>query len=283
MEQYLVEQEQHRGHTIKIYQDPDPYNPREECDELGTMVCFHKRYVLGDSNHGLSSNDFQGWNELEAFLLKERDAAVILPLYLYDHSGITISTKPFICPWDSGRVGFIYVDRDTLRKEYSVKRISSAILEKATNVLEGEVKTYDRYLTGQVYGFRIEDADGEDIDSCWGYYDEPSDIIKECQSIVDHYVEAEEKNKHYPKVEVFVTKGNKFRARIRESITEPTYEVTIGGEEWGKGKGRNHEQKIVSEMNKILADLGTEFVTNASDVMLEELQGIFGGGGGKGA
>ncbi len=275
MEEFLAETEQYQGFTIKIYQDCDPESPRE-WDNLGTMVCFHKRYTLGDEKHGINKDDFESWSDLEGYLQKERNAAIMLPLFLYDHSGITMNTRGFSCPWDSGRVGVIFVDRDTLRKEYGVKRISKSVIERATNVLEGEVKTYDQYLTGQVYGFRIEDADGEDVDSCWGYYDEPSDIIKECKGIVDAHIKAasDEAEKHYPKVEVFVTKGGKFRASIRESVTEATYEVTVGGEEWEKGKGRNHEAKIISEMNSILATLNGEFVAHSANVMVKEIEAI---------
>ena len=41
-------------------------------------------------------------------LVEQMDGMVILPLYLYDHSGITMNTCGFSCPWDSGQVGWIY-------------------------------------------------------------------------------------------------------------------------------------------------------------------------------
>lgn len=270
MEEYLAETEDYRGHKIKVYQDPDPPNPRDKNyqDNFGTMVCFHKRYVLGDEGHGINKDDFSSWDELEAYLIKEVGAAVILPLYLYDHSGITMNTRGFNCPWDSGRVGFIYATRQNIRDNYGVKRIWKGTIDRAKELLEGEVKEYDRYLTGQVYGYMIEDADGEDVDSCWGYNSEPAEIIMECKAIVDRSIKAEEEAtaKHYPKVEVFVTKGRQFRASIRESLIEPTYEVTIGGEEWGKGKGRNHEKEIISKMDTILAQLNSEFVVHSGKI-----------------
>ena len=280
MEEYLVEQEQYRGHTIKIYQDPDPPNPRDSAyqDNFGTMVCFHKRYVLGDEGHGINKDDFSSWDELEAYLIKEMGAAVILPLYLYDHSGITIRTAPFSCPWDSGRVGFIYATKQNIRDNYGVKRVWKGTEERAEKLLEAEVKEYDRYLTGQVYGYMVEDADGEDVDSCWGYNDEPSELIKECKAIVDRSIkmEDEEANKHYPKVDVFVTKGMQFRASVRESIVEPTYEVTIGGESWEQGKGRNHEDKIKEKADLIIGSLIGHYEQNFGEIDLRD-----GGGGGK--
>lgn len=96
--------------------------------------------------------------------------AIILPLYLYDHSGITISCSPFSCPWDSGQVGFVWVSMDDVRKEYSCRAVTKTIREKAIKCLQQEIETYDEYLTGQVYGYVVKDEDGEDLDSCWGFY-----------------------------------------------------------------------------------------------------------------
>jgi hypothetical protein len=129
-----------------MYQDFD--NPRS-WDNLGTMVCFHNRYDLGD-NHHYNHNNYNGWDEMKNSITKEEDVAVILPLYLYDHSGITMSTSPFSCRWDSGQVGWTFVSKKKIREEYGVKRISKELIEKVTEMLEGEVRTYDMYLTGEL-------------------------------------------------------------------------------------------------------------------------------------
>ncbi len=39
-------------------------------------------------------------------LIEEEKAIFITSLYLYDHSGITVSTWPVSCQWDSGQAGF---------------------------------------------------------------------------------------------------------------------------------------------------------------------------------
>ena len=73
-----------------------------------------------------------------------------LPLFLYDHSGITISTGSFGCRWDSGLVGFIWTADETATQEW----------------LESEVKTYDQYLTGEQYDVLVKH--GEDVISVCG-------------------------------------------------------------------------------------------------------------------
>jgi hypothetical protein len=176
---------------IRIVQDQSPESPRE-WDNLGTMLCVHNRYDLGDSTD-INHNDFDSWAEMEKHLYKKEDAAIVLPLYLYDHSGITISTGSFSCRFDSGQIGFIYISRAKILKEYGRKIVTKALKEKVTTYLEGEVKTYDQYLTGEVYGFIVEEAtemvklsreeyeagvcdnvesetEWAEIDSCWGFY-----------------------------------------------------------------------------------------------------------------
>jgi hypothetical protein len=158
-----IQKFEHNGRSVAIYQDEDPESPRD-WDNLGIMVCFHKRYTLGDDKVRYRDSDYASWDALEAQLKKD-GAALILPLYLYDHSGISMSTSEFSCPWDSGQVGFIYVSRTKVLEEYSVKRLSKKALTHARVVLESEVKTYDQYLRGDVYGYDIEDGD-----SCWGFF-----------------------------------------------------------------------------------------------------------------
>ena len=153
---------------VEIYQDEDPPNPRKEFDHLGKMVCFHRRYDLGDKHDFVRSEDFDGWIAMEKYLRDTRQAVIVLPLYLYDHSGITISAEPFSCHWDSEQVGFIYVDAATVEKEFGL--LSKKARNKAEDYLLFEVEEYDQYLRGDVYGYRVLDKDGNEADSCWGCF-----------------------------------------------------------------------------------------------------------------
>lgn len=173
------------GRTLELYQDSTHEGPRE-WDNNGIMVCWHSRYTLGDKHDFETPEAFGAW-------FKENEADVIahLPLYLYDHSGITMSTRPFSCPWDSGPVGWIYATRESL--ESGGHDVASLTKEKVAEWLRGEVATYDQYLRGDVYGFMVRkapcphcEAEGEISDevgdSCWGFYgDDPVE-----NGIVDH-------------------------------------------------------------------------------------------------
>jgi hypothetical protein len=171
------------------------------------MVCWHNRYNLGDyEKNGRRSiagkdeltfddpSDFQEWAE------ENKQNLIMLPLYLYDHSGITMNTGGFSCPWDSGQVGYIFVTKEQIRKEYDWKLITAARRSKILEYLKGEVTVYDQYLTGDVYGYQLyrldlapdmelEDDDdpadyGEEIDSCWGFYG-LKDLKAELKTTID--------------------------------------------------------------------------------------------------
>ena len=166
-----------KRYELKIEHDQDPLHPRREWDNLGTMVCFHRRYDLGDKTD-YRSEDFDSWEELENNILENEGEVVMLPLYLYDHSGITISTSPFGCSWDSGKVGVIFVSKHKIKKEGIDE-------SKVEEYLKNEVETYDSFLRGDVYQYKVYEIEtcnlGHEhktlIECCGGYFDE-----EECES-----------------------------------------------------------------------------------------------------
>lgn len=157
-------------YTVKTEQDPEPESPRE-WDNLGVMVCFRSRSTLGDK-HDYKFHDYNSWDEMGADIVKREKVAAILPLFVYEHGGMTMNTTGFSCPWDSGQVGFIYMTKEKYLENFGGKIMTPKRKQHAKEILVGEVETYDQYLQGEVYGFKILDEDDNEIDSCWGYYGE---------------------------------------------------------------------------------------------------------------
>ena len=222
----LVESEEFdHGIVGKIYYDEDPLNPRKEWDHAATMVCWHRRYSLGDEQPTCEPGDYfrnmvddecphcggtgdepgaepEGDYDLvpncthcdgtgvvsddEVMGLVEK-AYYILPLFLYDHSGITMSTGSFSCPWDSGQVGWIYISIEKAASE------GWKTPEQAYKAMQAEVEEYDHYLTGQCYGYVVEDADGEGVDSCWGFLGDSDYVRGEMRAAAMSAVEAANK------------------------------------------------------------------------------------------
>lgn len=181
-------EEKYKGYIVRVLTDDDPQDPRD-WDNLGTMYCFHPRYILGDPHN----TDIEG---IKKYVEKEN--VLSLPLYLYDHSGISMSTGrnyPFNCRWDSMQVGYITAHYGTIRQEFAFQDITDEILKKAEDILKSEVETYNKFLMGMVYGYCIyreekcdECGNEEEIleESCWGFFEEPEEIMKEAKNLVDH-------------------------------------------------------------------------------------------------
>jgi hypothetical protein len=158
--------------TLIVTYDDCAESPRE-WDNLTKMLFFGKHKHLGDK-HNINADDYNGWNELEEAIKKEYDVVMIKKVYAYIHSGMTISTQPFSCPWDSGVLGFVIITKADLRKEYNWKVLTqkriNEVYNRLDNIMDGEVKVLDYYVSGDVYGFRIEDKNGDIEDSCYGFY-----------------------------------------------------------------------------------------------------------------
>lgn len=158
------------GLAVKLYHDEDAQNPREDENDPAVMVCWHRRYTLGDDKKNWAER-WEGPADFLAWAKRTRTAFMVL--YLYDHSGISMSCSSFVgrahhADWDSGPVGFIYWDKARAAALGCDKpEWRRARKEKD---MRQQVETYNQYLTGDVYGYVVEDADGEHLDSCWGFF-----------------------------------------------------------------------------------------------------------------
>lgn len=58
-------------------------------------------------------------------------------------------------------------------------------------------------------------------------------------------------------VKVFVTKTRKFRATI-SGPGKPTYEVTVGGNNWRLGLGKEHVEQVADQIKRLVKDINKE-------------------------
>lgn len=148
----------------QIVIDDNPINPRDY-ENLGTIICTNSAY----HKYGLGDNYSNNIEEIEAILNSPDNIA--LPLYAYIHSGIILSTNEFNCPWDSGQIGCIFTSKENIKKNFNIKRLTNKMVEKTKEYLKEEISIYNHYLSGEVYGYIINNSDGTEINSCYGYYD----------------------------------------------------------------------------------------------------------------
>ena len=179
------------GNIISIVYDNNAENPFTEWDSENSIQFFflHKNYTLSKEGYNFSDYSdmirrmakqllptsvlnwkwieeglYYGFNDEEnEKLLNLMDRyAYVLPVYMYDHSGITIRTTPFSCGWDSGKVGYVAMTK----REAKANKFKK---QQSYDYLIETIKSIDNYITGEVFGFYVEDSE-EVIDSCFGFY-----------------------------------------------------------------------------------------------------------------
>lgn len=197
-----VKTKQIGNYTINVYYDEMSCNPRLEWDNASHMV-VRSRYLEVESNeveqtinslcnkYGIENEDMGFLEVIEAL----NEHIVIKPISLYVHSGMTVWYGSPTCRWDSGYIGFGYMEHEDLyssvcdrdKKHYPNWR------DQCEAVMGGEMDVLDRCLRGEVYGYVIEDMDGEHIDSCWGFYEDAEEVMKEAEEMIpEEVVELEE-------------------------------------------------------------------------------------------
>lgn len=229
---------EYKGHTITVdHDDMGVTDSPRDWDNLGTMACCHGRYNLGDEQvdpegmtvecpacngsgelDGVTVESHAAYGERLAECPKcegtgeladpvqwavDQGATVVIGLYLYDHSGISMKAStlyrdgqrvdggnPFTCQWDSGMVGVMF---DTPER----RGVMGTPLELIEECLHGEVREYDDYLTGDVYYYSIKGPLCDD--ACYGFYPDHSKqwrealdyVRREAEAVVDSAVEWE--------------------------------------------------------------------------------------------
>lgn len=156
-------------YQLTVDTDMYPTDPREDEGNLGTMLCFFDCRCYGDCNssadaeeqiaalcrkYGKSDEEIDEMTNYEEMIfIAEHDDILVLPLYILDHSGLSMATYRQDT-WDSSYTGFIYVEKDFFLSACPIKD-TERWKEYAKKTLLAEVETYSAYLEGSVYAWNI--------------------------------------------------------------------------------------------------------------------------------
>ncbi len=161
----VVKRLQNGNKFLDIGVDDDSLSPREWTN-MGIMAC------AGTEEHGIGDEKY------DKDVLN--NAVVHLPLWLYDHSGLFLTTDRDDIwmdqqGWDTSLIGCIYATKESIKEIFGDDKPTT---EKLKEVLRSEVKTLTQYMNNDVYGFRTYSVNTcsmghkhevED-DSCGGFY-----------------------------------------------------------------------------------------------------------------
>lgn len=189
-----VHTEKRHGFTIKIWQDEDAENPFQAWDCEPDIITFLRRYDFNTRKEDKRHTP-------ETFLQEAKaQGHFVAPLFMYDHSGIGFSVSnssyPFNCHWDSGQAGFIFWTKEKREAAGLTDEYIKSILHEGETVeswllesLKKSVALLNDYVQGNVYGFTVEDENGETVDSCAGFYgdyEQESGVLDEARRIADY-------------------------------------------------------------------------------------------------
>ena len=149
-----------------IRRDETVESPRISQENIAHIAAIHGRYNIADPGWELEPGSllYQTWEKLkeqgydvpceewsdECFSLLEKwlqERAVIEPLMIYDHGGISLTIGSKANSWDTSLVGFIIVFRDELVEH----NIPGDWREAAEKIIREELEEYNRYLAGDVW------------------------------------------------------------------------------------------------------------------------------------
>ena len=186
---------QYKGKTIKIQQDEDAESPSGWGDNSLFIVANHRDFYVPAPGEKRCSND------PEDYVNAYSKTHWMFQLEAYIHSGVVLAlsnTGNFPDrQWDVSQVGWVFC----AKKEW---RLSKKAREAALSL----VKTWNEYLSGDVWGYVI---DGDNEDSCWGFYGYDY-CVQEAKGVVDCIVERE--RKALEKAKAFIRNSVPLESRV---------------------------------------------------------------------
>lgn len=151
---------------IRIRYDQDGAESPREWSNGTKFTLHHNRYNLPEEL-GIKSSQFNGWSEMKSYITKEFKPLMIRQVSMYDHSGLSFNVGSPTDRWDSGIVGFIVITPESWKE---VMGDTPFTKKKGEDMINNELKTYDAWQRGDVYGFEVINGTNEDVeDSVWGF------------------------------------------------------------------------------------------------------------------
>jgi len=185
-------------YLIQVKRSENTPNTRREVDNLFTWVTSKeagysdcdpdtgKTYNIGD----FKNDDGKVLSEDDDF----KDKNVVFYLNLYRHSGDVIRAdkereKKGEYDFDSGYMGFAFVDKEKAMKEFGWERIGKKEEDRLFEILKEEVKIMNAVNYGDVYDIGVTHLSNEDTNWCSDYICvEEEDIRDSVNDILIEYV-----------------------------------------------------------------------------------------------
>ena len=171
------------GRFFKLFYDEYSESPRLD-DNVATILTWERNYNSPDENddtfeefaekHGADIS--KGCNLDSVMDAMREEGYYVIPVYALHHSVSHYSTYDFHDPWDSGVVGIAFCKKQ--------KGLNDDYLRM---IIDKEIKVYDAWVNGEVYGIDLLGQDETVLDTSDGYmilYENRIEVLKDMLSSV---------------------------------------------------------------------------------------------------
>lgn len=139
-----------RGQFFKLFYDEYSESPRLD-DNVATILTWERDYDSPDENndtfeefaekHGVDTS--KKWNLNSVMEAMRKEGYYVVPVYALHHGVAHYSINDFNDPWDSGVVGVAFC-----KKQEGLPDNDNYL----RRIINREVKTYDAWVNGEIYG-----------------------------------------------------------------------------------------------------------------------------------
>jgi|GEM_PF-3433816 len=179
-----IETHELNGCTIELHHDGhgDTSNPLED---YGGGV----KLILWMRNRG-SDHGFKAPEDVERHCRETGAVAFKVRGYSHGSLGFAVygtpraNSYPFTCPFDSGFAGYLLFEREEIEMR-GWKRLNAQRRTQLREIAEGWVREYEAWTNGEAYGYVIKNADGEHVESGWGFIGDSAYALESARAIVN--------------------------------------------------------------------------------------------------
>ena len=173
------------GQFFKLFYDECSESPRLD-DNVATILTWERDYDSPDENNDTFEefaekhrvDTSKKWDLDSVMEAMRKEGYYVVPVYALHHGVSHYSIDGFKDPWDSGVVGIAFC-----KKQEGLPDNDNYL----RRIIDREVKTYDAWVNGEVYGIALLGQDETVLDESVGYmmsYENRIEVLKDMLSSV---------------------------------------------------------------------------------------------------
>ncbi len=175
-----IETFKYKNLTIDIVRDEDAESPDSWENENGVLIVTTRNRYFDVTPKGWNASELDKILDGRKMYEKDGTRYHVRRLYMYQHSCTALSLTDFNDRWDSGTVGAVLIKTGV---------VGRGAKHGVNACAQGHVDTWNMYLSSDVYGYIVRDAEENELDSCWGIYG-ITDVREEALSQAKYYGKA---------------------------------------------------------------------------------------------